>query len=155
MTRFGFEEILCNADPLGVITSAWRRRAIIVDLSTESEVALYAQKSQELQTDALRIVHQLAVSGREILVWGAGLHTQRLLATSELGKTNIVAFIDGDQSYQGAELVGRSIIAPSEINSIAGQPQILISSWKAQGAIAQAIKSKGIPNKAILLYECR
>lgn len=152
MIRFGFEEVFCKADPLGVITSAWRRNAITVDLGTESEVALYATKSQQLQTDAFRIIQQLAISGQNILVWGAGLHTQRLLATGELSKLNIVAFIDGDPSYQNGELASRPIIAPSEIRSVAGQPPILISSWKAQGAISQAIRSLGIPNEVIGLY---
>ena len=152
MKRFGFEELFCNGDSLGVITSAWRRCKMVVDTSTESEVVLYAQKSQELQRGALRIIQQLAISGQEILVWGAGLHTQRLLASSELSKVNIVAFVDGDPSYQGGELAGRAILALEEVGSIAGQPPILVSSWKAQGSIAQAIKSKGIPNEVIILY---
>lgn len=155
MTRFGFEKVFCNADTLGVITSAWRRRPILVDTHTESEVALYAQKSEELQADALRIIQQWAISGREILVWGAGLHTQRLLSSSDLGKANIMAFVDGDPSYQGGELAARPIIAPGEIGSIANQPPILISSWKSQGAIVQATKNRRIPNELILLYKNR
>lgn len=154
MTRFGFEQIFCNGDTLGVITSAWKRsRVIAVDIGTAAEVALYAHKSKELQAGALRIIHELAISGQELLVWGAGLHTQRLLASSELGKANLVAFIDGDPSYQGGELAGRSILAPCEIGSIVGQPPILVSSWKAQGAIVQAIRSGRIPNEVITLYD--
>lgn len=155
MLRFGFEEISCYSDALAVIKSAWKRREILVDVDTESEVRLYAQRSQELQADALRIICQLATSGQEILVWGAGLHTQRLLASSELDKANIVAFIDGDPSYQGGKLAGRPILAADEIGSIAGQPPILISSWKAQTAIAQAIRSRKIPNEVIVLYSGR
>lgn len=155
MMRFGFEEVFCKADKLCVISSAWRRRAIVADSSTESEVAMYAAKSRELQTGALRVIHQMVNSGHEILVWGAGLHTQRLLASGELGKANIRAFIDGDPSYQGGELAARPIIAPSEIASIKGQPPILVSSWKAQSAILQAIRNLGIQNEAIPLYEDR
>ena len=54
----------------------------------------------------------VAESGREILVWGAGLHTQRLLATGGLDRANIRAFIDRDPIYHGATLAGRPIIAP-------------------------------------------
>ena len=153
MTRFGFEEVSCSADPLAVIGSVWKRRPFATDSNTESEVSNYATVSRKLQQDALRKIRQLAESGRRILVWGAGLHTQRLLGSGELDKANIAAFIDGDPSYQGTQLAGRRIIAPGEIGSIAGQPPILVSSWKAQAVIAGTIRRNGIPNQVILLYE--
>jgi SAM-dependent methyltransferase len=111
MTRFGFEELFCRSEPLGVIASAWRRRKIEVDSTAEREILLYAAGSQELQGGALESIRELALSGREVLVWGAGLHTQRLLAASELSRVNILAFVDSDLTYQGGELAGRPIIA--------------------------------------------
>ena len=39
-----------------------------------------------------------------------------------------------------------------EIAAVEGCPPIVISSWKAQEAILQAMESMGLPNRPILLY---
>jgi SAM-dependent methyltransferase len=152
MTRFGFEEVLCESDPLGVLVSVWRRRAMQVDTSSESVLLRYAAESLSAQSAATQILEQLAKSGEEVLVWGAGLHTQRLLASGPLARVRIRAFVDSDPTYSGAFMGGRPIITPDEIHSLPGCLPILISSWKAQAAIVRAIESMNLPNQPILLY---
>jgi len=71
MTRFGFEELFCRSEPLGVVASAWKRRRIEVDSTAPQEILAYAEKSRELQGRALETLRELAESRREILVWGA------------------------------------------------------------------------------------
>jgi SAM-dependent methyltransferase len=152
MKRFGFEEVFCRPAEHCVITSAWKHSSFVVDSETEAEIGLYAQRSEQLQRQALDVIAKLERSGRKILVWGAGLHTQRLLARDGLGRANVVAFIDSDPTYQGGELAGRPIIAPAEIQSIDGRLPILVSSWKAQSAILANIKALALPNEIISLY---
>jgi hypothetical protein len=103
----------------------------------------------------LRVIQRVAESGEEVLVWGAGLHTQRLLGTGHLGRVNITAYVDSDPSYCGAQLAGKRIISPDEIPALRGSPAILISSWKSQSQIEKAIRSRGLPNRTILLYSNR
>lgn len=155
MTRFGFEAVFCESDPLGVVVSAWRRPSLEPDCKAREVLLRYAAKSRQLQNRAMEIIDSLADSGAEVVVWGAGLHTQRLLASGNLRSVNILAYVDSDPSYQGALLAGRPILRPEEIGLLNGKPAILISSWKAQRGIGKAIESMGIPNRVIYLYENR
>ena len=152
MTRVGFEEALCEPHPLGVIASVWKRRAMPKDAASESAVLRYAAASAAMQEGAVERIRALADSGLEVVVWGAGLHTQRLLASGGLARVNIRQFIDSDPTYQGRTLAGKPITAPGEIVKVPGCPPILISSWKAQSAIRKAVDSMRLPNRPILLY---
>jgi SAM-dependent methyltransferase len=155
MARMGFIEIYCESDPLGVVVSAWKPCHPLADASSSRILAEYADASRELQKEALAVIHELALSREEVLVWGAGLHTQRLLGSGNLASVNIKAYIDSDPSYRGALLAGKPIISPDEICTLEGTPRIVISSWKSQSQIAEAILSRDLPNQAILLYSDR
>lgn len=155
MKRMGFEEIYCESHQLGVIVSAWRLCSLVVDDKASEVLVQYAADSQELQKEALRAIQCVAESGEEVLVWGAGLHTQRLLGSGNLGSVNIRAYVDSDPSYRGTQLAGKPIIGPDEIPTLNGSPPILISSWKSQSQIEKAIRSRGLPNRTIILYSNR
>lgn len=155
MTRFGFEEVFCESQPLGVVASAWRRRPRTLDREGERVFLDYTAQTEKLQSRTREILEELARSGEEVLVWGAGLHTQRLLGTGELKRVNIRAFVDADPVYRGTLLAGRPIISPAQVAEIGDHPPIVISSWKAQAAIANAIATAGLPNRTILLYPSR
>ena len=148
MLRHGFDEVRCEAHPLGVIASVWRRRNIVTDTNTAKEVVAYAAASRRIQQSALDTIRDLVQSGDPILVWGAGLHTQRLL-TGELTGANIQAFIDSDAAYRGTTLAGKPIVAPGEV--VSGLP-ILVSSYRSEDKIVQYARSAGIQNRMITLY---
>ena len=148
MLRHGFDEVRCEAHPLGVIASVWRRRSIVTDTNTAKEVVAYAAASRRIQQSALDTIRDLVRSGDPILVWGAGLHTQRLL-TGELTRANIQAFIDSDAAYRGTTLAGKPILAPGEV--VSGLP-ILVSSYRSEDKIVQYARSAGIQNRMITLY---
>jgi SAM-dependent methyltransferase len=152
MIRAGFEEVFCEPRPLGVIASTWKRRALGKDEESESAVLRYAADSRAMQKGAVERIAQLAESEVEVLVWGAGLHTQRLLASGGLARVNIRGFIDSDPAYQGTVLAGKPVLKPEEVASVDGRPPIVISSWKAQGAILRTMESMRLPNRPILLY---
>ena len=109
MKRFGFIEINCTAMPSGVLASLWRKGTdsekaaeIRKDLETPRKVVRYAKLAEAIQSRALAKIHRLACSGQEVFVWGAGLHTQRLLANGGLAHVKIRAFVDSDPIYHGA-----------------------------------------------------
>ena len=155
MTRAGFVEVYCESDPLGVVVSAWRPCTLTMDDTASQVLTQYAQASQELQAEALRVIQCVAESGEEVLVWGAGLHTQRLLGSGCLRRVNVKAYVDSDPSYRGAQLAGKPIIGPDEIATLPQTLPILISSWKAQCQIEKAIRLRGLPNRTIFLYANR
>ncbi len=81
MVSIGFEEVHCETHPVGVIASVWKRQAIQRDLKGEPALLHYAELSRKTQASALEILQRLGKSGEEVVVWGAGLHTQRLLGS--------------------------------------------------------------------------
>lgn len=54
----------------------------------------------------------LADSMEEVIVFGAGSYTQRLLGDSRLSECNILAYVDNDRSKQGMTLEGVKILSP-------------------------------------------
>jgi SAM-dependent methyltransferase len=155
MTRAGFVEVYCESDPIGVVVSGWRPCTLTMDDEASQVLSRYAQASQKLQVEALRVIQRVAESGEEVLVWGAGLHTQRLLGSGSLGSVNVKAYVDSDPSYRGAQLAGKPIISPDEIATLPQMLPILISSWKAQSQIEKAIRLRALPNRRIFLYANR
>lgn len=148
MMRHGFDEVRCEAHPLGVISSVWTRRDITTDHETAKELIAYAEASRHIQQEALDIILDLVRSETPILVWGAGLHTQRLLAGQMIG-LNIQAFVDSDPVYRGATLAGKPILEPHEVP---GGIPILVSSYRSENKIVQYARCAGIRNQLITLY---
>ena len=152
MFRFGFEEIFCESDPLGVVISAWKPRRPVLDSEGEACLLNYISGSSSLLNTARARIKLLAEKNIAILVWGVGLHTQRLLAVGDFSSIRIIAFIDSDPNYNGKQLFGIDIISVDKISSIPGEPPILISSLKSQLSILKTIDRFKIPNKIIKLY---
>jgi SAM-dependent methyltransferase len=128
-------------------TASWAR-----DEETERGLRAYIRQSQEAEGRLRQIIESLAASGRPVVVWGTGGHTQRLLAMSALAQVNIAAFVDSHPKYQGQQLRGIPILPPE---GVAGRTEpILISSYAAQHEIVQQIREKlRLDNELILLYE--
>lgn len=152
VTRFGFKEQYCASEDLGVIASVWEKPKVASDAGSSVTVLEYAKAESALQSDALVKINDLISSQQEVLVWGAGLHTQRLLANGGLDRVNIRAFIDSDVSLAGSSLCGRTVISPSEISTIDRPVPILISSWKGQSSILDSMQAMKLENPAFILY---
>jgi 2-polyprenyl-3-methyl-5-hydroxy-6-metoxy-1,4-benzoquinol methylase len=75
MRHFGFDEVACTCTPLGAIASVWRRSRVDQDVETAGAVTRYAEHAREFQRRALERIREVAASGHEVFVWGAGLHT--------------------------------------------------------------------------------
>lgn len=83
----------------------------------------------------------------EVLVWGAGSLTQRLLNSTNLSN-KVVKFIDSDKKLWEKNLNRIKIISPKEIKSYK-QP-ILISSYRFKDEILNYIKLNKIKNKVLV-----
>jgi SAM-dependent methyltransferase len=94
-------------------------------------------------------LEELADSGRELVVWGAGSYTLRLMETTPLGRCNIIAFVDKDTAKQGTRLKGIAIGAPALLRDFTGP--IAVSSALYGQDIAAEIRAMGLKNDLIML----
>lgn len=121
------------------------------DCVTAAGLDRYIAKSIRDDSVVQHAISALADSRRPIIIWGAGTHTLRLLATSRLAEANLVAFVDSNPRYQGKSINGLPIVGPAAVAGMDGA--ILISSRPAQHVIQRAIVDVlRLPNEVITLY---
>lgn len=70
----------------------------------------------------------LIESGEELAVWGVGSLTFRLLANSNLSKTNIRCFIDSNKVLHGKKICGIEVFSPDFFTDKKDDLTVLISS---------------------------
>jgi hypothetical protein len=120
----------------------------------ESQIALqrYIECCEASDSAVMQRIETLVRKRQPILVWGTGTQTQRLLATTELGKASIRAFIDSNANYQGKQLNGVPILAPEDLSNYS-EP-IVISSRVYQEEIASQIRdSLKLKNDIVRLFD--
>ncbi|NPU84330.1 MAG: class I SAM-dependent methyltransferase [Syntrophaceae bacterium] len=98
-----------------------------------------------------RVLDELAETGEEVIVWGAGNYTSRLLADSSLGRCNIVLIVDNDPHKQGTRIGGRAVHSPQAILDAGMTRTILIAAAVFGDEIAAEIRHMGLQNKIISL----
>ncbi|HEX7833409.1 MAG TPA: methyltransferase domain-containing protein [Thermoanaerobaculia bacterium] len=153
MRRNGFETVWVEPQTtsLAVLASCFRPVAIEQDPLGRAALDRYVVDSRKALGTVIDVIESVAKTGEEVVVWGAGAHTQMLLAASKLSSMQIRAFVDSDRAYQGGSLEGKPIVAPDDLATLPPLP-IIISSRGYQDEIAQQIASMGLPNRVHLLY---
>ena len=97
------------------------------------------------------IINQLIETKEEIIVWGAGNYTSRLLANAGLDKCNIIMIVDNDKHKQGSMISGKIVYSPNVIREMKKMPAILIGAAVFDDEIATEIKRMGLSNRVIVL----
>jgi SAM-dependent methyltransferase len=153
MRRTGFEKVFLESQMsvLGVVASVWAQSPVVPDTLIEERLCKYVEESKSVFKDIVPKIEGIVSKGDEILVWGAGLHTQRLLANTNLANAKICAFIDSNPVFRQQQLAGKPILGPGDLSSQPPLP-ILISSRRLQDEIEKQIKDMGLKNELILLY---
>jgi SAM-dependent methyltransferase len=96
-----------------------------------------------------------SLTGQEVIVWGVGQLTSKLLAETSLAKARIVSFVDSNRVYHGKRLKGIPISGADEIRSMPAIP-IVIGSLLHHGVIKRHIEENlGLKNPIITLENCR
>lgn len=122
------------------------------DFSTRDGLEHYVARSTAENSRVATNIDALAASGHPIVVWGAGTHTLRLLATSALKDANVVAIVDSNARYQGKRIGTIPVIEPARMHDI--DATILISSRPSQDAICRFITDVlSLPNPIVTLYD--
>jgi SAM-dependent methyltransferase len=124
----------------------------VKDEDTWRGLKRYVEQSRN-DNDAIQpILNKLAASRKPVLVWGAGSHTLRLLATSRLARANLVGIVDSNPRYQGKSVNGVPILKPDAVRE--SDASILISSRVFQESIERQIKEAlRLKNEVLTLYQ--
>ena len=111
----------------------------------------YVQASRKLMERIDKTIRRSIERHSDLIVWGTGQLTMKLLADTCLREANIVAFVDGNPVNQGKELLGRKVIGGAELSS--GKTPILVCSLINASAIIAAIRNLGLTNPVVGLSD--
>ncbi len=92
-------------------------------------------------------IQKLVASKKKVAIWGAGNFSRSLLANTDLGKANIVCFLDNDASLYNKNFCGYRVNPPSFTSEFDGK--ILILSMHAFTEIEDQIRNMGFVSKII------
>ncbi len=87
----------------------------------------------------------------ELIVWGTGQLTTKLLLETSLRSANIIYFVDGNPINQGKILQGRKVVSGSEI--VDQSVPILVCSLINADSIIEAIRALNLKNPIIKLLD--
>ncbi len=90
------------------------------------------------QPDFISSLNELAASGTEIIIYGAGDFCQEMLACSELGAGNIVAIVD--RSFLDGKKVAAWTIAPPSIIADYPAAKVVVASAGSIALISQTLQ---------------
>jgi len=134
----------------------WRKGAPVAgtppikkDFLLRQQVLRYITVSQGLQGEIYRRLSDAVARSPQVIVWGTGQLTMKLLVDSPLAQAEVVAFVDSNPVNQGHRLRGVPIIAPQDI-SPRSQP-IIIASTIHQAAIVDQARRLGLTNELVVL----
>jgi SAM-dependent methyltransferase len=122
------------------------------DRQLTRELARYIEKSSRCMSEMQKIIGRVVDQNKEIIVWGAGTLTLRLLSQTSLKAARIRVFVDSNPNYQGQMIGNVPIVLPTQI--VGMELPILVSSYISQQEIVQQIRTEmGLQNQLILLTE--
>lgn len=126
-----------------------RVMSIHKDLQTKDSIEQYLLKQETQRERTAGIIKELRVKQTPLLVWGSGAMAMSLLASTELSKCNIVAFVDGNPLKVGAVICDRTVIAPEDIRHYP-EAVIAICAMKFADEIKNVIAGLALPNPVVV-----
>ena len=122
----------------GALYSIWQKGGEL-----KRSIKTYIDLSSEKSAIINRVIGNLP---DEVIVWGAGSLTQRLLTSTSLA-SKVMKFVDRNRVLQGTTLAGVDIIGPDAVKYYT-QP-IFICSFRFKDEIVKEIKQMKLKNKVI------
>jgi 2-polyprenyl-3-methyl-5-hydroxy-6-metoxy-1,4-benzoquinol methylase len=120
---------------------ALQREPIYNDTTGKSKLIKYIAASHKKLSILDRKFDRLIKSNDSIIVWGAGSLTYRLLATSNLAKLRISAFVDSNTSLHGKMIHKVKIVSPDFFDQISTGTVFIASHIYGQ-EIEQILRNK-------------
>ncbi len=142
-----------------VVTAIFRKEEsvltaapVVPDTVTAPALTKYIEKSRKVEERIHQTIQAIVDRRTPVIVWGVGTHTLHLLATGQLGKADIRAFVDSNPRYHGKRLNEIPILSPQELKG--RSETILISSRVFQAVIEKQIREElCLTNETIKLYD--
>lgn len=156
-TTDGGERLLhsssCTYTPAlyGVYRWTGNEASVIQDLNLKPAILRYIKCSSSLLSTIDMCIREALAYSQELVVWGTGQLTLKLLAEASLSHAKVSAFIDSNPIHQGRRLAGVPILAPAAIREY--RHPILIATMLHHREILSQIEKLGLENRIILLPE--
>lgn len=131
------KDIFIASDNKAII-SLWKKKNI-----DEISINNYINKSKEKMKNIAKTIKLLPT---DIIVWGVGALTQRLLKTTNI-KDKVFKFVDSNQNLIGKKLVNISVISPNKLTYY--KNPILVSSFGFKDEIVAEIRKRKLNNKIL------
>jgi hypothetical protein len=113
-------EITCPC-AYGIFERSTHSAAIERDSETEPALRAYIEGCLAEDERVRALIRQAAGSREDLIVWGVGAHTLRLLATGGLDPARVSLFVDSNPNYQRQELCGVPVASPAELKHCRGR----------------------------------
>lgn len=122
----------------------WRKgsapREIVPDTMLRPRIEEYIRQSRSVMDRYDARIRDLLARSPEVIVWGTGQLTLKLLNETALSEAHISAFIDGNPTNQGLTLQGVPILGPEAVEQV--DTPILVASTIHFEAISRAIRER-------------
>ncbi|MDB9822147.1 class I SAM-dependent methyltransferase [Deltaproteobacteria bacterium] len=130
----------------------WTKMSIRNDISGILKVKQYISRSSKKLKTLQDKIEKLVESQEKVAVWGVGSLTSRLLATTNLGKANIEAFVDSNPSLHGRKIKGIEIVYPQSL--LGKNLTVFISTYVYSNVIKNILINKyHFQGKIVLIAE--
>lgn len=163
MAQFGFSPVLEKrvvvTGPSGLafpgLEVGYERRAgqvqqpWLIDLEFREQMERYIRESRAMMQAIDRQLQRVLASSTEVIVWGTGQLTMKLLCDTSLKDAKVAAFVDGNPVNVGKTLRGVPIVSPEKLEN-RSSPIILATLLHTQG-IRNKIASLGFTNPIVTL----
>jgi 2-polyprenyl-3-methyl-5-hydroxy-6-metoxy-1,4-benzoquinol methylase len=143
--------VASRTSTLPVLASVWTEKPLKYDPQSAANLSRYVEESRAIDAGVETTIRHFAERVKSYCVWGAGAHTQRLLARRIFEPRAIPFFVDSNSALQGATLAGRPILSPATLSDHANLP-VVISSFRHEREIRARLIAEGRPNEILTLY---
>ncbi len=164
MAQFGFTPVLEKrvqvTGPSGLVFPGlevgYERRSDhmqqpwLIDGMFRRQMERYIDESRNMMRDIDQQLQNVLASSKEVIIWGTGQLTMKLLCDTALKDAKVIAFVDGNPVNVGKTLRGVPIVSPNQLENQRA-PIILATLLHTQG-IRNKITSLGLTNPVVTLH---
>ncbi|MFY9844545.1 MAG: class I SAM-dependent methyltransferase, partial [Terriglobales bacterium] len=130
----------------GAVQQPW-----VIDGTFRGQMERYINESRVMMQEIDQQLRSVLASSTEVIVWGTGQLTMKLLCDTALKDAKVAAFVDGNPVNVGKTLRGVPILRPEQLENQKA-PIILATLLHTQG-IRNRIASLGLTNPVVTLHE--
>lgn len=149
LSKFGFKNIKSKSLPVTgyggyALDSLWQlsrqKNKISFDKFGRTSILNYIRNSNKKLVIIGKKIDKLIRSQEEVVIWGVGSLTSRLMTTTNLKKTNLKFFVDSNKSLQEKKFINRLIKSPENLKG--KKYSVLILSFNSGKEIKNILLTK-------------